>query len=239
MHFVYDGANWHEAPWKPGLFTFWLWSGHCIRLAFASKSMIQILIFWTILMAFKNKSYLNVIIWIILQLGLQKACWSHQVERENNVLPGLTSAERHNLIGFFFVKIDFIGRHWEYRVEKPGTLWEYRVTWQGTADNLYTCVIINIKVQFPTSLPIKPACPCVHRLITYWTHTTLELNLSPSRRWSSTSHYSSINGQSVGCMKPQLGNGCQVHWWEWNVICTRLLLCTYNTTIIYFTHHCD
>ena len=27
-----DGANWHEVPWKPGLFTFCLWSGHCIQL---------------------------------------------------------------------------------------------------------------------------------------------------------------------------------------------------------------
>ena len=67
------GANWHEAPWKPGLFTFWLWSGHCIQLAFASKSVIQIYIIWDRLMAFKNKSYLNVISWIILQLGLQNS----------------------------------------------------------------------------------------------------------------------------------------------------------------------
>ena len=30
----------------------------------------------------KNKTYFNVIFGIILQLDLQKACWSHQVERE-------------------------------------------------------------------------------------------------------------------------------------------------------------
>ena len=29
----------------------------------------------------KNKTYFNAIFWIILQLGLQKACWIHQVER--------------------------------------------------------------------------------------------------------------------------------------------------------------
>ena len=90
----------------------------------------------------KNKSYLNDIITVILQLGHQKACWSHQVERENTILPSLTSVERHNLIGYFFVK-DFIGWLWEYRVKLPGTLWEYRVTWQCTADNLYTCAIMT------------------------------------------------------------------------------------------------
>ena len=40
-----DGANWHEAPWKAGLFNFSLWSGHCIHLAFTSNAMIQINIF--------------------------------------------------------------------------------------------------------------------------------------------------------------------------------------------------
>ena len=49
-----DGASWHEAPWKQGLFTFWLWSRHCIQLAFTSKSVIQIYIFWARLMAFKK-----------------------------------------------------------------------------------------------------------------------------------------------------------------------------------------
>ena len=43
---------------------------------------MQIYILGAKLMSFeKNKKYFNVIFWIILQLGLQKACWSHQVER--------------------------------------------------------------------------------------------------------------------------------------------------------------
>ena len=32
-----DGAYYHETPWKPGLFTSWLWSGHCSRLALPAK----------------------------------------------------------------------------------------------------------------------------------------------------------------------------------------------------------
>ena len=40
-----DGANWHEARWKPGLFTFWLWSGHCTQCAFTGKVMIYKLSF--------------------------------------------------------------------------------------------------------------------------------------------------------------------------------------------------
>ena len=74
-----DGANWHEAPWKLGLFTFWLWSGYCSQLALISTAMIQMYILGARLK--KNKTYVNAIFWIILQLGLQKACWSHQVER--------------------------------------------------------------------------------------------------------------------------------------------------------------
>ena len=50
-----DGANWHEAPWKLGLFTFWLWSGHCCQLAFISKGMIQIYILGARLMSFWKK----------------------------------------------------------------------------------------------------------------------------------------------------------------------------------------
>ena len=75
-----NGANWREAPWELGLFTFWLWSGHCIQLALTSTAMIQIYILGATLMSFK-KTYFNLIFWIILQLGLQKACWSQQVER--------------------------------------------------------------------------------------------------------------------------------------------------------------
>ena len=77
-----DGANWHGAPWKLCLFTFWLWSGHCSQLALISTAMIQIYILGARPMSFKkNKTYFNVIFWIILQLGLQKACWRHRVER--------------------------------------------------------------------------------------------------------------------------------------------------------------
>ena len=69
-----------------------------------SKAMIQIYIFMSQIDTIwkKKKSYFNAIhvfwIWIILQFGLQIAWWSHQVERENNFLPGLTGVERHNLI---------------------------------------------------------------------------------------------------------------------------------------------
>ena len=77
-----DGANWHGAAWKLGLLTFWLWSGHCRQLALISTAMIKIYILGARLMSFKkNKTYFNVIFWIILQLGLQIAGWSHQVER--------------------------------------------------------------------------------------------------------------------------------------------------------------
>ena len=99
-----DGANWHEAPWKPGLLTFTIvkWTLH--SACFTSKSMISIYIFWARLMPLKkNKSYLNDIIWIMLHFGLQKACWSYQVERGNNVLPDPTSVERQNLIGLYFL----------------------------------------------------------------------------------------------------------------------------------------
>ena len=49
-----DGANWHEAPWKLGLFTFWLWSGHCSQLALISTAMIQIYNSGVRLMSFKK-----------------------------------------------------------------------------------------------------------------------------------------------------------------------------------------
>ena len=48
------GANWHEAPWKLGLFTFILWSGHCIQLALTSTAMIQIYISGARLMSFEK-----------------------------------------------------------------------------------------------------------------------------------------------------------------------------------------
>ena len=51
------------------------------------------------LMPPKNKSYFNVIY----------ACWIHQVRRKSDVLPGLTSVGRHNLIGYFFCQKRF---HW-------------------------------------------------------------------------------------------------------------------------------
>ena len=47
-----DGANWHEAPWKLDLFTFWLWSGHCSQFALISTAMIQIYILGARLMSF-------------------------------------------------------------------------------------------------------------------------------------------------------------------------------------------
>ena len=49
----------------------------------------------------KHKSYSHVILWRMPQLNFQKACWTHQVERENNFPAGLTWVERHNLIGWF------------------------------------------------------------------------------------------------------------------------------------------
>ena len=105
-----DGANWHEAPWKLGLFTFWLWSGHCSQLALISTVMIQIYILRARLMSFKkNKTYFNAIFWIILQLGLQKNLLKSPSGEGNHSLPGLTWFERHNLIGWFFCQKRF---HW-------------------------------------------------------------------------------------------------------------------------------
>ena len=54
-----DGANWHEAPWKLGLFTFWLWSGHCSQLALISTAMIQIYILGARLMSFKKIKHIS------------------------------------------------------------------------------------------------------------------------------------------------------------------------------------
>ena len=43
---------------------------------------MQIYILGVRMMSFKKIKHIsNVIFWIILQLDLQKACWSHQVER--------------------------------------------------------------------------------------------------------------------------------------------------------------
>ena len=54
-----DGANWHEAPWKLGLFTFWLWSRHCSQLALISTAMIQIYILGARLMSFKKIKHIS------------------------------------------------------------------------------------------------------------------------------------------------------------------------------------
>ena len=107
-----DGANWHEAPWKLGLFTFWLWSWHCSQLALISTAMIQIYILGARLMSFKkNETYFNAIFWIILQLGLQKACWSHQVERGIILFQALPDLKDTIWLAEFFVKREFIGWH--------------------------------------------------------------------------------------------------------------------------------
>ena len=56
------------------------WTLH--SACFTITAMIQIYILGARLMPFKKKENIfNVIFGIILQLGLQKACWSHQVER--------------------------------------------------------------------------------------------------------------------------------------------------------------
>ena len=55
-----DGANWHEAPWKLCLFTFWLWSGHCSQLALISTAMIQIYILGARLMSFEKIKHISV-----------------------------------------------------------------------------------------------------------------------------------------------------------------------------------
>ena len=64
LHIVWllDGADWHEAPWIPGLCTSWLWSGHWIWLAFSNTALIQIYILGTRLVPLQNKSYFNVIV---------------------------------------------------------------------------------------------------------------------------------------------------------------------------------
>ena len=93
-----DIANWHEAPWKLGLFIF-----YCER--HTAFSLLQPIIQTYLLggsdwcqMSVKDKTYSNVIFSIISQPGFQKACWCHQVEGVI-FLPGLTWFKRYNLIG--------------------------------------------------------------------------------------------------------------------------------------------
>ena len=117
---------------NPCLFTSLLWSGHCIQLAITSTAMIQIYIFGTRINAVSNnKSYFNVIFCIMPQAGLQKACWSHQVVRNNNFLLGLTWVERTSDWLIFFFKRDFIrvpGWITRYSLRVPSHLTMY--SWQ-------------------------------------------------------------------------------------------------------------
>ena len=46
------------------------------------------------------RSYFKVLVWILPLLGLQKVCWSYQMEMEDRFLPNLTRVERHNLTGW-------------------------------------------------------------------------------------------------------------------------------------------
>ena len=53
----------------------------------------------------------NVIFWIIIKFGIQKACWSHQVERENNVFQDKHQLKDTIWLANFVVKRVFIGWH--------------------------------------------------------------------------------------------------------------------------------
>ena len=74
--------------------------------------MVQIYILGARLMSLeKNKPYFNVIFGIILQLGIQKACWSHQEERGIILLQAKPDLKDTISLADFFVKRDFIGWH--------------------------------------------------------------------------------------------------------------------------------
>ena len=74
----------------------------------------------------------------VLQKPIEVTKW-----KGNNFLADLTWVERHNRIGRFLLTKDIALADIENRVKWPGTIREYWVTWQCTADNLYTSVIIQ------------------------------------------------------------------------------------------------
>ena len=74
-----DGANLHEAPWKPYLFTSIFWSGQWIKVAFKSTAIIKIY-FWTRLIPFKKQVIVQSHVLNNAPAMPSEACWSHQVE---------------------------------------------------------------------------------------------------------------------------------------------------------------
>ena len=124
----------HEAPWKPGLFTFLLWSGHYMQLVFNSKAMIQIYILGARLIPFLKKLYCNVMFWMILKFSpLKSLLKSPSGGREQ-----------------FSARVDMCWKtqsDWLFLSKEillAETFRESRVTWQYTADNLYTCAIMEV-----------------------------------------------------------------------------------------------
>ena len=74
-----QSVEWCQLAWgtmetRFAYFLILKWTLH--SACFTSTAMIQIYILGARLMSFKTIKHFNVIFWIILQLGLQKACWS-------------------------------------------------------------------------------------------------------------------------------------------------------------------
>ena len=96
--------------------------------------------------------------WLMLQLGLYKACWNHQVDMEN-----------------YFCS----WRNMNYQTQSEldnRVLWEYQTTWKCTDDNLYTCAIpINQQRANPfriksQSYPYFPTLP-IHEYLSMHDNT--------------------------------------------------------------------
>ena len=93
------GANRYWAPWKWAMFTSSFWNGQCIKVAFTSTQIVEIILFDQI-------PFKKIVIFQshVLEKPLEANIW-----RQNYFLVGLIWVERHNLICWFFSKIFFIG----------------------------------------------------------------------------------------------------------------------------------
>ena len=112
-----NGANWHETPWKLGLFTFWLWSWHCIQLALTITAMIQIYILGARLKSFKKQNIFQCHILNNSPIRPSKSLLKSPSGEGNHSLPGLTWFERPNLIGWFFLSKEISLADTEYLVK--------------------------------------------------------------------------------------------------------------------------
>ena len=69
------GANRHEAPWKPALFTSSFWCCQYIKTIFTRRATIRIH-FWPDWYHFKQIIIFRIVFWTMLQLDPQEACWN-------------------------------------------------------------------------------------------------------------------------------------------------------------------